>query len=60
MAVLAWCIGVLAGLCAVMGVATGAGAFPVIGEEMNGLFWLVLSGVLFLASLLLFLSRGEY
>ena len=41
-------IGVLAALCVVMGVLTAAELVPPIGK-IDGLFWLALAGVLFIA-----------
>jgi len=46
----AWIFGILGGLCAVMGIITAAAVIPEFAE-LSGMFWLVLSGVLLLASI---------
>ena len=50
--------GILGGLCAVMGIIT---ATAVILEfaELSWLFWMVLSGILLLASIAFTVGRGE-
>jgi hypothetical protein len=60
MAALAWLAGAIAGLCMVMGIVTAIGVIPTFGEEINGVFWLLLSGIFLLASIALSLGRGEY
>ena len=54
----AWIFGILGGLCAVMGILT---ATAVVSEfaELTWLFWLVLSGILLLASIAFTLGRGS-
>ena len=53
-----WIFGILGGLCAVMGILT---ATAVVSEfaELTWLFWLVLSGILLLASIAFTLGRGS-
>lgn len=61
MTALAWITGIVAGLCMVMGVVTALEAIPLMGAELSWLFWFALSGILFLASIVLTLARGgEY
>ena len=60
MGALAWIVGIIAGLCMVMGIITATELIPALGAELTWLFWFVLSGILFLASIALSLGRGEY
>jgi len=60
MAILAWVLGVLGGLCAVMGIVTAAGVVPLLGAEFTVMFWLTLGAVLLLACIAAASSRGEY
>ena len=54
----AWIFGILGGLCAVMGILT---ATAVVSEvaELTWMFWLVLSGILLLASIAFTVGRGN-
>ena len=57
MGMLAWILGILGGLCAIMGVITA----PAVIEEYFDLtweFWLMIAGILFLASIASALGRG--
>jgi ABC-type dipeptide/oligopeptide/nickel transport system permease component len=58
MGVFAWFVGVLGGLCAVMGIITAAEVIPVLGSDFSGMFWLALAAVLLLASIALALGRS--
>ncbi len=60
MVALAWTLGTIAGLCMVMGIITATGVVPLLGAELTWLFWFALSGILFLASIVFTLGRGEY
>lgn len=60
MVALAWITGVLGGLSMAMGVVTAAEALPPLGDEFTWLFWFALSIILFLASIVFTLARGEY
>jgi hypothetical protein len=61
MTALAWITGIIGGLCMVMGIVTATEAIPLLGSELTWLFWLVLSGILLLASIVFTLARGgEY
>ena len=57
MAVSAWISGILGGLCAVWGIIT---ATEVVSEYagLTWVFWMVLSGILLLASIALTLGGG--
>jgi len=54
----AWILGILGGLCAVMGIIT---ATEVVSEYagLTWMFWLVLSGILLLASIAFSVGRGS-
>jgi hypothetical protein len=58
MGIAAAIIGVLGGLSAVMGILTILEIELGIGSEFTWMFWLVLSGVLLLGSILLSLNKG--
>ena len=60
MLALAWITGIVGGLSMVMGIVTALEAIPLVGAELTWLFWFALSGVLFLASIVFTLARGEY
>ena len=49
--------GILGGLCAVMGIITATAVIPEYAE-LSWLFWLVLSGILLLASIAFTVGRG--
>ena len=46
MGVLAWVLGILGGLCAVMAVITAIEVVPLLGPELTWTFWFALGGVL--------------
>ncbi len=54
----AWILGILGGLCAVMGIITATEAVPEYAG-LTWLFWLVLSGILLLASIAFIVGRGS-
>ena len=58
MGILAWVFGALGGLCAVMGIITAAEVISPLGAEFTWMFWLVLAGVLLLASIGFAVGRG--
>lgn len=63
MAIAAWVLGVLGGLCAVMGIITATEVIPVLAElpsAFTPLFWLTLGVVLLLACIAFAISRPEY
>ena len=60
MAMSALISGILGGLCAVMGIITATEVIPEYAE-LSWLFWMVLSGILLLASIAFIVGRGgEY
>lgn len=61
MAVLAWIFGSLGGLCTVMGIITAVGVIELLGPELTWMFWVVLSAILFLITLIFtMVSAGSY
>lgn len=60
MAILAWILGIIGGLCAVMGIVTAAGVDTMLDEAFNAMFWLALSTVLLLACIAAAVSRTAY
>ena len=58
MGTIAAIIGAVGGLSAVMGVITAAGIIEKIGTQLDGMFWLVLSAILLLASIAFSVGRG--
>lgn len=60
MAAVAWIAGIIGGLCMAMGIVTAFEAIPLLGSELTWLFWFILSGILFLISIIFTLARSEY
>jgi len=60
MAILAWILGILGGLGAVMGILTAADVVPSLGDEFTTMFWMVLAAVLLLGCIAAAVSHGEY
>ncbi len=58
MGVLALILGILGGLCVIMGIIIAAGVALLIPAGFTAIFWLGLAGVLFLAAVTCLLSRG--
>ncbi len=50
-------LGILGGLCAVMGIITATAVIPEFAE-LSWVFWMVLSGILLLASIAFTVGRG--
>ena len=50
--------GILGGLCAVWGIITATEVIPELAE-LTWMFWMVLSGILFLASIASAVGRGS-
>ena len=50
--------GILGGLCAVVGIITATAVIPEFAE-LSWIFWMVLSGILLLASIAFTVGRGE-
>ena len=59
MGMLAWILGILGGLCAVMGIITAIEVVPVFMEGLTTMYWLVLAAVLLLGCIAATLGRGE-
>ena len=53
----AWILGILGGLCAVMGIITATEVVPEYAG-LTWMFWLVLSGILLLASIAFSVGGG--
>jgi hypothetical protein len=60
MAILAWLLGVLGGLCAVMGIITAAEIDTMLSAEFSSMFWLTLGVVLLLSCIAAAISRTSY
>ncbi|MFC1873906.1 hypothetical protein ACFLYX_01240 [Chloroflexota bacterium] len=64
MAIAAWILGILGGLCAVMGIITAAEVAPqitaLLGDGFTAMFWLALAAVLLLTCIAAAVSRTEY
>lgn len=58
MGMLALVFGILGGLCAVMGIITATAVVPEFAG-LSWMFWMVLSGILLLASIVFTLSRSS-
>ena len=58
MGMTAWIFGLLGGLCAVMGILTATAVITEVAE-LTWMFWLVLSGLLLLASIAFTVGRGN-
>lgn len=60
MGTLAAMLGAIGGLAAAMGIVTALKVIPLVAPELTWLFWLMLSGILFVAAITLLLGREEY
>lgn len=60
MAILAWLLGALGGLCAVMGIITAAEIDTMLSAEFSSMFWLTLGAVLLLGCIAAAVSRTSY
>ena len=60
MGMLAWILGTLGGLCAVMGIITATEVVPLLGTALTWMFWFGLAGILFLACIACAVGRSEY
>ena len=60
MAILAWVLGIVGGLCAAMGIVTAAEVDTLLGAEFSAIFWLALAAVLLLGCIATVVSRSSY
>jgi len=63
MVILAWVLGILGGLCAVMGIITATEAVEFLDKlpaSFDPIFWLTLGAVLLLACIAAVCSRSQY
>jgi len=64
MAITAWILGIIGGLCAVMGIITAAEVAPqineLVGPGFTAMFWLALSAVFLLSCIATAVSRTDY
>ena len=60
MGVLALILGILGGLCTIMGILTAAAVVPLVTAAFTGIFWLGLAAVLFVAAITCLVGRGGY
>ena len=62
MGTLAWILGILGGLCAVMGIVTAVEIIPllVLGAAFTVMFWLALAAVLLLACVAATIASSGY
>ncbi len=58
MAMSTWISGILGGLCAVVGILTATAVMAEVAS-LTWMFWLVLSGILLLASIAFSVGRGS-
>ncbi len=57
MGMAAWIFGTIGGLCAVVGIITATAVIPEFAE-LSWMFWMVLSGILLLASISFAVGQG--
>jgi hypothetical protein len=58
MGVLALILGILGGLCTIVGVLTAAEVLSLVTAAFTGIFWLGLAGVLFVAAITSLVARS--
>lgn len=57
MGIIIWVLGILGGLCTVMGIITAVEVIPEVAA-LTWMFWLMLSGILLLACIAFAVGRG--
>ena len=63
MIVLTWILGVLGGLCAIVGIVNALDVVPFLAElpaDFTTMFWMVLGAILLLACIATQLTHSEY
>jgi len=60
MAALAWIVGVIAGICTILGVITAVEFLTFSLPALTAIFWLALAGVLFLAAIATSIASRQY
>ena len=60
MGLLALILGILGGLCAIMGIITAAEIILPVTAAFTPVFWLGLAGVLFIAAIFCLVAQGRY
>ncbi len=58
MGITALIVGIIGGLCAVMGIVTAVEIIPVVMPQLTWMFWFVLSAILYLTAIAFILGRG--
>ena len=58
MGITALIVGIIGGLCAVMGIITAVEIIPVVMPQLTWMFWFMLSAILYLTTIAFILSRG--
>jgi len=59
MGLFALILGIVGGLCAIMGIITTAEVVPLLGAAYTDVFWMRVSAILFLATIACILGRGR-
>jgi len=57
---LALVLGILGGLCTIMGIITAAGVIALVAAGFTAIFWLGLAGISFVAAITCLVARGGY
>ncbi len=60
MGVLAWILAILGTLCAIMGIVTAVEVILPLGAALTAMFWLAISGVLFLACIATVIAMSQF
>ena len=58
MGITALIVGIVGGLCAVVGIITAVEIIPVVMPQLTWMFWFMLSAILYLTTIAFILSRG--
>ena len=60
MAVLSLILGILGGLCTVMGILTALEVAPLIGAAFTAIFWLMLAVIMFVAAITCLVAQARF